>query len=75
MPAGYTAGSFDWVSEVLIGLGGGSRKYSDPSWNGRTLWDQMARNIGSTQKPGGLVLADKGMNGKKGVFFADDVYR
>jgi chitinase len=69
LPAGYKAASNTWVSEVLLGLGGGSRKHSASSWNGRTLWEQMSLSIGSTKKLGGLVIADRGMNGKKQKFF------
>lgn len=69
LPKGYKAASNEWVSEVLIGLGGGTRKHSASSWNGRNLWEQMSLNIGSTQNLEGLVIADKGMNGRKEVFF------
>ena len=69
LPKGYKAASNAWVSEVLIGLGGGSRKHSAGSWDGRSLWNQMSLNIGSTANPEGLVIADRGMNLRKGNFF------
>lgn len=69
LPTGYKAASNKWVSEVLIGLGGGSREHSASNWNGRNLWQQMSLNIGSSSNLGALVIADKGMNGKKEKFF------
>lgn len=69
MPTGYSAASNAWVSEVRMGLGSGSRKHSAGSWNGRTMWEEMSVNIGSTKNPEGLVIADKGVNGKKQKFF------
>lgn len=72
LPAGYEAASNEWVSEVLIGLGGGGRKHSASSWNGNDLWEQMLLNIGTYKNPEGLVIADYGMNGRKEVFFAGE---
>jgi chitinase len=71
-PTGYTAASLDWVSNVIIG---GINPTStivpprDMNWDADTAFFQMTFGLGGDHNPGGLALAQKGMNGRKQKFF------
>ncbi|KAL5040878.1 hypothetical protein BDW71DRAFT_212673 [Aspergillus fruticulosus] len=73
LPAGYSPASYDWVSEVLIGIepagGGNSRAFAASSWVEGSLFFQMTYGLGGDHNLAGLVLADGGINGRKVAFF------
>ncbi|KAL3439807.1 hypothetical protein BJX65DRAFT_68290 [Aspergillus insuetus] len=67
LPAGYSKGSMSWVSEELMGIL--TTGFLVPGWNNNDLWEQMCLSVGHTGDPDLMVIAEKDMNGKKGVFF------
>lgn len=69
-PGGYTAPTRDWVSLVLIGMDKAKvTPYKGNGWWEDSVFFQMTVGLGHNNNVGGLALADKGMNGRKEVFF------
>lgn len=71
LPGGYTAPTHDWVSNVLIGMNPGQvTPHRAPGWVEQSTFFEMTHGLGGDHNPGGLALADKGMNGRKEHLFA-----
>ena len=70
LPGGYTAPSRAWVSNILIGMDPTTMPpHRAPGWTENSAFLEMTHGLGRDHNPSGLALADKGMNGRKEVFF------
>lgn len=69
LPGDYKNPTHLWIDEVLLGLGPVHREFRGNGFETDYLWTEMSIGIGGYHDPGRLVLADNGMNGKKGNFF------
>ncbi|KAH7146903.1 hypothetical protein B0J13DRAFT_664619 [Dactylonectria estremocensis] len=69
LPVGYDNPDPAWIDEVILGIGNSNRVYAQPGWSQSTMWKELVLGLGSHDELGRLALADKRMNGRKGVFF------
>lgn len=72
LPAGYTAASRAWVSEVLISFPdaqGNTHAHAAPGWVESCLFFQMTHGTGGNHNKAGLALAYGKMNSRKETLF------